>query len=101
MQGPQRRDGRVPAGPPICRTFPTDFSYRCARAVSDSSRRTAEPRDEITSLHSITSSAMASNIGGTSMPITLAACKLIANSNLVECMISGSAGFSSLRMRPE
>src|SRR5215831_13129474 len=50
--------------------------------------------------HSITSSASDSSVGGTSMPSTLAVCRLMTNSNLVGCMIGRSAGFSPLRTRP-
>jgi hypothetical protein len=50
--------------------------------------------------HSITSSARASNMGGISRPRTLAALRLITNSNLVGCTIGISAGFAPLRMRP-
>src|SRR5438874_73247 len=64
-------------------------------------RRTAEEGDEISSLdHSITSSAIASTPGGTSMPSVLAVCKLITNSNLVARITGRSAGFSPLRIRP-
>ena len=50
--------------------------------------------------HSITSSASASSVAGTSRPNASAVCELITNSNLVACMIGRSAGFSPLRTRP-
>jgi hypothetical protein len=50
-------------------------------------------------IHSITSSARASSIGGTSRPRALAALRLIANSYLVGACTGRSAGFSPLRMR--
>src|SRR5215510_10089072 len=50
--------------------------------------------------YSITSSARASSVGGTSMPSVLAVCRLIRNSNRVARMIGKSAGFSPLRTRP-
>src|SRR5262249_13183349 len=63
--------------------------------------RAAEERDELAPPnHSITSLASASSVGGTSMPIVLAVCKLMTNSNLVGCITGKSAGFSPLRMRP-
>jgi hypothetical protein len=51
-------------------------------------------------LYSITSSARASSVGGTSRPIVLAVCRLITNSNVVGRSAGRSAGFSPLRMRP-
>jgi hypothetical protein len=50
--------------------------------------------------YSITASAMASSIGGTSMPSVLAVCKLMANVNLVDCWTGRSAGLAPLRMLP-
>jgi hypothetical protein len=50
--------------------------------------------------YSITSSAMASSIGGTSMPSVLAVCRLTANANLVGCTTGRSAGLAPLRMVP-
>jgi hypothetical protein len=50
--------------------------------------------------HSITSSAMASRPGGKLSPNALAVLRLIANSNLVDCMTGKSAGFWPLRIRP-
>src|SRR6516165_8702151 len=71
------------------------------RARRERPRRcAAEQRDERAPLHSITSSARASRVGGTSRPIALAVCRLMTNSNLVACTTGRSAGFSPLRMRP-
>ena len=50
--------------------------------------------------YSITSSARASSIGGTSMPSAFAVLRLMTSSNLVGCSTGRSPGFSSLRMRP-
>jgi hypothetical protein len=50
--------------------------------------------------YSITSSAMASRLGGTVRPSALAVCRLITRSNLTARMTGRSAGFSPLRMRP-
>jgi hypothetical protein len=49
--------------------------------------------------HSITSSARATSVAGTSMPSILAVCRLMTNSNLVGCRTGRSAGFPPLRMR--
>src|SRR5215831_11678018 len=46
-------------------------------------RRAAKQRDELASSHSITSSARASSVVGTSMPSVLAVMRLITSSNLV------------------
>src|SRR5262245_48726167 len=48
--------------------------------------------------HSITSSARASSIGGTSRPIALAALRLMISSNLVGCSTGRSAGFAPLKI---
>src|SRR5262249_16787633 len=62
-------------------------------------RRTAEQRDEIATSHSITSSARASSVGGTSRPSALAVLRLIASSNLVGSSTGRSEGLAPLRMR--
>src|SRR5262249_54279736 len=64
------------------------------------SHRAAEQRDELAPPHSITSSARASSVAGTSRPNIIAVCKLITNSNLVDCTTGRSAGFAPLRIRP-
>src|SRR5262249_32706071 len=48
--------------------------------------------------YSITSSARASRVGGTSRPSALAVFRLIANSYLVGCSTGRSAGFAPLRI---
>jgi hypothetical protein len=56
----------------------------CARPLErPRSLRAADERDEVAPLHSITSSARASNVGGTSRPSALAVLRLITNSNFV------------------
>jgi hypothetical protein len=50
--------------------------------------------------HSITSSARADRVGGTSMPSAFAVRRLITNSNLVDCTTGKSAGSTPLRIRP-
>ena len=64
-------------------------------------RCAAEQRDELAaSHHSITSSARASRVGGTSRPSAFAVVRLTTSSNLVGCMTGRSAGFPPLRIRP-
>src|SRR5262245_51264999 len=63
-------------------------------------RRAADQRDELAPPnHSITSSARASNDGGTSSPSVLAVLRLITSSYLVGACTGRSAGFSPLRTR--
>ena len=66
----------------------------CARAASGHGRRAAEQRDELAPLHSITSSARASSVGGTSMPSALAVRRLIRNSNFVGPSTGIKLGFA-------
>src|SRR5262249_50202866 len=63
-------------------------------------RRAADQRDELAAFHSITSSARASSLSGTSRLSALAVLRLSTSSNLVDCTTGRSAGFSPLRMRP-
>src|SRR5262245_46840748 len=63
------------------------------------SRRAADERDELAPPHSITSSARASKVVGTSRPIALAALRLITSSYLVGACTGRSAGFWPLRIR--
>jgi hypothetical protein len=49
--------------------------------------------------YSITSSARADRVGGTSIPSAFAVFRLITNSNLVDCCTGKSAGFVPLRIR--
>src|ERR1700692_2036937 len=62
--------------------------------------RAAEEGDDLAPSHSITSSAMASSPDGTSMPSARAVCRLMTNSNLVDCTTGRAAGLAPLRMRP-
>src|SRR6516162_6780780 len=63
--------------------------------------RAAEKREELAALHhSITSSARASSVGGTSMPSAFAVLMLMMSSNLVGCITGKSAGFAPFKMRP-
>src|SRR5262249_43050268 len=61
--------------------------------------RAAEQRDERAAVHSITSSARATRVAGTSRPSALAVFRLSTNSNLVGCCTGRSAGLAPLRMR--
>src|SRR5215475_8521516 len=67
------------------------------------SRRAAEQHNELAPLqlrdHSITSSARASNVAGTSSPSAFAALRLSTNSNLTGAWTGSSLGFSPWRMR--
>src|SRR5215468_6932470 len=54
-----------------------------ARRERPRSCNTAEQRDELASLHSITSSARTSSVGGTSRPSALAVLRLMTSSYLV------------------
>src|SRR5215471_5489253 len=63
-------------------------------------RGAAESQDERAALHSITSSAMESSVGGTSTAIARAVARLMMNSNRVARVTGRSEGFSHVRMRP-
>ena len=63
-------------------------------------RRAAEQRDEVAPLHSITSSARATRVRGTSRPSTFAVRRLRNSSTFVVCWTGRSAGLSPLRIRP-
>src|SRR6516162_7947841 len=58
---------------------------RLLRARRERPRRccAADERDERAPLHSITSSARAASVAGTSIPSVLAVCRLMTNSNLL------------------
>src|SRR5262249_3548001 len=74
-----------------------------ARRERPRGRRAAEKRDELTALHlcahSITSSARASSVGGTSRPSALAVLRLNTSSYFVGACTGRSPAFSPLRMR--
>src|SRR5262245_61315498 len=70
-----------------------------ARRERPRSSRAAEQRDEFAALHSITSSARAMSVGGTSRPSAFAVLRLIASSNLTGVWTGSSFGFAPLRMR--
>src|SRR5207245_10262225 len=68
-------------------------------AAGVGARRAAEQRDELASLHSITSSTRASRLSGTVRPSAFAGLRLITSSYLVGACTGRSAGFSPLRIR--
>src|SRR5262249_39286947 len=70
-----------------------------ARRERPGRSRAAEQRDERAARHSITSSARASSVGGTSKRSALAVLRLITNSNLVGWLTGRSAGLAPLRTR--
>src|SRR5262245_27619576 len=73
------------------------------RRERPSCRSAAEQRDELAPLHrcnhSITSSARASSVAGTSRPSVFAVLRLITSSYLVGACTGRSAGFSPFKMR--
>ena len=62
------------------------------------SRCAPEERDEVAAVHSMTSSARASSIGGISMPSALAVFRLISNSYFEACSTGRSAGLAPFRI---
>jgi hypothetical protein len=65
---------------------------RSSRAQPLGSERFGEPTCPTS--YSITSSAIASSVGGTSIPSARAVCMLMTNSNLVGCCTGRSAGLT-------
>ena len=88
------------AGDALLRNPITGIAGCCARAASG--HAAAPPSSVMNSRrsHSITSSARASSVGGTSRPSAFAVLRLMTSSNLVDCCTGRSAGFSPLRIRP-
>src|SRR5215813_12605660 len=69
-----------------------------ARRERPRGSRAAEQADERATLdHSITSSARATSVGGTSRPSALAVLRLSTSSNLVGCNLSQTASASRIR----
>jgi hypothetical protein len=62
-------------------------------------RSAAEQRDELAASHSITSSARARNVAGTSRPIDLAVVRLTTSSYFVGNCTGSSEGLAPFRMR--
>src|SRR5262249_12586139 len=80
---------------------PSSSQHRLLRARRQRprSRRAAEKRDEVASLHSITSSAATSSLSGTVKPSALAVLRLRVVSYLVGAWTGRSAGLAPRRMR--
>src|SRR5262245_36397183 len=78
---------------------PHPLALLCAPRERPRRCRAAEKRDELAALHSITSSARASTVAGTSKPSAFAVLRLTASSYLVGACTGRSAGFSPFRMR--
>src|SRR5262249_49208908 len=71
---------------------PHSLALLRARRERPRGRRAAEQRDKIAALHSITSSARASSVGGISRPSALAVLRLMTSSYLVGFCTGRSAG---------
>ena len=104
--GPDPRSRREPAGRPgtAIKLRPTRGLESVGQAggrLRDFSDLEVGP-DRRLYLHrySITSSARASSVGGTSRPSVRAVSALITSSNLLDCTTGRSAAFAPLRIRP-
>src|SRR5262245_54247176 len=83
---------------PRIATQNTDHWHRRLRTPRTRPRcSAAEQRDELAAHHSITSSARARSVGGTSIPSALAVVRLMTKSNLVGCSTGRSPGFAPCR----
>jgi hypothetical protein len=67
---------------------------RICRKSASGQKKTHAPQQSYT--YSITSSALASNVGGISIPSAFAVLRLMINSNFVGCSTGRSAGFAPL-----
>src|SRR5262249_19789970 len=79
---------------------PHAFGLLRARRERPCGNSATEQRDELATLHSITSSAVASSLSGTVRPSIRAVEALMTSSNLVDCTTGRSAGLAPLRIRP-
>ena len=73
------------------RTIAIEYRWSEGRAER-AAQSAAEQRDERAPVHSITSSARASSVGGMVRPSAFAVLRLIASSNLTGCSTGRSAG---------
>ena len=97
---PRRRSGPGVGLCPQCLQSRRNFVHRSERRqvpIPDLSR-CSNVREQSCG-YSMTSSARAESVGGTSRPNSFAVFRLITNSNLVGCTTGRSAGFSPLRIR--
>jgi len=90
---------------PLCQLPPAtaDMTLHRPSPLCAITRREQVQQDAPENAHptySMTSSAMASSVGGTSRPSALAVLILINSSSFVACCTGRSAGFSPFRMRP-
>src|SRR5262245_5215120 len=104
-KGSQKHKRSVKHHPPGCIDSRDTTRGRCAQGlralIGHAAAPTAKQRDELAPSHySLTSSAVASSVGGKSSPSSLAVWWLITSSNLVDCMTGKSMGLAPLRMRP-
>jgi hypothetical protein len=76
------------------------FTFSPPPLVASGGRRAAEQRYELAPLHSITSSASASSVGGSVRPSDVAVLRLMTSVSLVVCWTGRPAAFSPLRIRP-
>jgi hypothetical protein len=83
---------------PRCARFRPGRAAQRLRALSRRSKVFGETA--LTASYSITSSARASSMGGTSSPSALAVLRLMTRSNLVGCTTGKLWGFSPLRILP-
>ena len=85
-----------------CSEEPDHRHGRLLRVRSDWPRggRAAEHQDELAPPHSITSSARASSVGGTSRPSILAVWALMTSSNLVDCTTGRSNVHNIAQRKP-
>ena len=95
-EGASRRTTESSDATPLAK-YKAHSPVTCARRDRPR-RRTAEQRDEVAAVHSITSSARASSEGGTSRPSALAVLRLITSSNVVGCSIGSWPGLLPLRI---
>jgi hypothetical protein len=79
---------------------PHPLSLLCAHRRGPYCRRSTNQRNELAPLHSITSSALANNAGGTVRPRARAVLRLMASSNLLGSRTGRSAGLVPFKMRP-
>src|SRR6187455_1060500 len=71
----------------------------CPRGKRPCRHRAAEKRDELAPSHSITSSATARSLSGTSIPSALAVLRLITKENFVGCTTGKSVGLAPFKTR--
>src|SRR5262249_9796878 len=96
----RRQDVCILAAPPAVEKSNHRHLWLLRACRERSSRRSTKQRDELAAFHSITSSASASSLSGTSMPSARAVLRLITNSNLVGCWTGKSFGLVPLRICP-